>query len=115
MGYQTTVDLVALKARAAKVRRLIRAVPNRMLRIGTFAARFERSTHAYQNRTGMLEASTMAIIKEGGDVVTLELLMGMNYASYVNDLGYSSIDEAAAMVEQELNAGFAAMAAELEG
>lgn len=84
-----------------------------MLRVGQFAAKYERDSHEYQNRTGMLEASTVASIQEGPGETVLELTMDMPYASYVVNRGFSNIDEAARLVIRELTAGFNAMAKEI--
>ena len=57
-------------------------------------------THPYQNRTGDLERSTKAeLVIDSPNYVQVDLVMGMYYAGYVVDLGYSNIDEAAAIAE----------------
>jgi hypothetical protein len=108
-----TIDVSQLRALNRRAKRLFDLMPARMLDIGKFAARFERETHSYTNRTGKLEASTLAYVAEGNDEVTLSLVMDTPYASYVNKLGYSNIDEAAELVEQQLFDGLTAMADEL--
>ena len=110
---QIDMDVSEARALARKARREFRRIPRSMLRIGQFAAEYERSTHPYQNRTGMLEASTRAYLEEGGDSVTLNLVMAMPYASHVIDLGYSNIGEAVAQVDRQLQAGFEAIANKL--
>lgn len=109
------LDISEVKRITRRASYLFGRIPARMLRIGTWAARFERDSHAYHNRTGKLEASTLATVSEGADEATLTLDMGMPYASYVDDLGYSNIGEAAGMIDHELSAGFEAMGHELEG
>ena len=111
---QIDLDISDLKRHRAEVRRAFRALPRRMLKIGKFAADYERNSHEYQNRTGRLEASTQAALHESSDSPILVLMMTMPYASHVNRLGYSNIDEAAELCEQQLSAGFAAMAKGLE-
>ena len=47
-------------------------------------AEWERSTHAYENRTGNLEASTIAKVELSGPNVCVALMeMGMHYAEYI--------------------------------
>ena len=110
---QIDMDISEVTELSRKARRVFRRIPRSMLRIGQFAAQFERATHPYQNRTGMLEASTRAFIAEGADVVTLSLVMAMPYASHVDRLGYSHVGEAAALIDRQLQAGFDAMARDL--
>lgn len=111
---QCDMDISEVTELARKARRAFRRIPKSMLRIGHFAAEYERSTHPYQNRTGMLEASTRAFITEGADEVVLTLAMDMPYASHVDRLGYSHVGEAAAMIDRQLSAGFEAIGRELE-
>lgn len=55
----------------------------------------EREGHPYRNRTGNLERSTISY--DAADPRDREIVvhaeMGMSYASHVNDLGYSRIDD----------------------
>jgi hypothetical protein len=59
----------------------------------------ERSGHAYQNRTGDLEASTYAEAA-GGDAVAFGART--EYAEYVNRRGLMRVDELAAEAELEI-------------
>lgn len=72
----------------------LREIPRKMLSVGQYWAAYERMTHAYQNRTGNLQRSTIATISKTDAETTLYLRMDMFYASYVNNLGYSNIDQA---------------------
>lgn len=55
----------------------------------------ERQGHPYRNRTGNLERSTISY--DAADPRDREIVvvaeMGMSYASFVNDRGYSRIDD----------------------
>jgi hypothetical protein len=55
----------------------------------------EREGHPYRNRTGNLQRSTVSY--DAADprdtTITVVAEMGMRYASHVNDLGYSLIDD----------------------
>lgn len=71
------------------------------------AARRERETHRYQNRTGRLEASTQAVsIRRGSDLSEVWLQSGPfmvpAYAGYVNARGFMSIDALAFVAEAEI-------------
>ena len=68
-------------------------------------AEFERETHAYQNRTGDLEASTRAVQVNQH---TAALEMGMPYASYVVDKGLSQLPELAERGEEVIRVYFGA-------
>jgi len=68
------------------------------------AAKVERATHAYNNRTGNLEASTQASeVRETGDAVEVTLVAEMPYASYVNDRGLMTIDDSAAAAATDID------------
>jgi hypothetical protein len=55
-----------------------------------------RATDPYQDRTGNLRASTEAVnVLDDPGQWHFQLTMGESYASYVNDLGFSRIDEVA--------------------
>jgi len=71
------------------------------------AARRERETHRYQNRTGRLEASTQAVsIRRSADINEVWLQAGpfmvSAYAGYVNARGFMSIDALAFIAEAEI-------------
>lgn len=86
-----------------QMRRAFRRLPAEMLKVVQTAARLEQQGHLYQNRTGNLERSTVGrpVSSPGfmNDDATVMLEMGMYYASYVNNLGYSRIDDAAKIAE----------------
>jgi hypothetical protein len=85
-------EVVALTAEADRV--LDRTLPIMRGEVALNLA-IEREGHPYRNRTGNLERSTIsydaASPRDREIVVHAE--MGMHYASYVNDLGYSRIDD----------------------
>ena len=66
------------------------------------AAAYERSTHRYQNRTGNLEGSTRGYATRQGNEIEVSLEMGMDYASYIVDKGFSNIDVAEKMLETSI-------------
>lgn len=73
-------------------------VEPRMLEIAERAAQHERQTHAYQNRTGELQASTVANEIDVDDRFIVELRMGNAeafYAPFVVARGYSAFPEIA--------------------
>jgi len=77
----------------------VMAVESKMLGIAERAADEERRSHAYQNRTGNLEASTVGIeAGESGDLYAVELRMGdadAPYASFVVNRGFSRFHDIA--------------------
>lgn len=61
----------------------------------------EKRGHPYQSRTHNMERTTVATVHGAtpdGGVCTMEI--GVPYASYVNERGYSLIDEVAAEAER---------------
>jgi hypothetical protein len=99
--YKVDVDDSEVRALTRSAEAFFRHLPDRALRAVQRAAEFERDRHPYQNRTGRLEHSTMArpmpASVEGE--FDIDLLMGMEYASYVDALGYSRIRDAAEMAD----------------
>ena len=79
---------------SAMARDAVSSIEPKILGIAERAAEQERQTHAYQNRTGNLEASTVGQwAGESGDLYAVELRMGdydAPYASFVVDRGYSN-------------------------
>ena len=98
------LDLGDLHRMHAQAIKQLRAVPSQMLKVGQYWAAYERMTHAYQNRTGNLQRSTFATISKSDAECTLYLRMDMFYASYVDNLGYSNIDEAARNCRAQIGA-----------
>lgn len=109
------IDLSEHNETIRRAREEFRKLPKRMLRIAEFGAKLERDKHEYQNRTGDLEESTQAHLHDSGDDTSVILIMAMPYASHVRRLGYSSIDEAAELVEREIDAGIKTMANRIGG
>lgn len=92
-----------LATERAAVRHLEREVPREMHNIVARAAQDERRGHTYQNRTGDLERSTKATEPvTSANSVQVDLVAGMDYASYVNTRGYMMIDEVAARADEEI-------------
>lgn len=53
-----------------------------------------RATDPYQNHTWNLRNGTQAVnVNDDVDPFHFELVMDMHYASFVNDLGFSRVDE----------------------
>ncbi len=79
----------------AAVRSLDSQQPAAVLKILDNAAKEERTTHVYNNITGMLEASTFAALGEveAPDGWSFELGARMDYASDVHGRGRSRIKE----------------------
>lgn len=62
------------------------------------------NTDPYQNRTGDLRTSTQAVnVDDELNGWHFDLEMGMKYASYVRDLGFSEIDDIAMVVRDHIN------------
>lgn len=104
MSIRVTVDISDERAFYRTARANLHALLPAMLWAVKFAAKYERDTHPYTNRTGDLQAATSGFIHQGGldSAVTAVLEMGMPYASYVDALGYSNIDEAGNMAAQNI-------------
>jgi len=97
------VDLGNIPGSANRFRHHYDRAVQTMQRTVARAAADERRTHAYQNRTGDLEASTQASeVISAGDVDAVTLSADMPYASYVNDRGLMRIDERAEEAGEEL-------------
>lgn len=97
------VDLSELRKVHRKAAARLRRTGEVMHRELVRAAERERRTHSYQNRTHMLENTTTAI--KVGDHVA-ELVMLQEYASYVNNRGFSNIDEVAKAAEGRITVIF---------
>ena len=99
------VDLDGVEAEFAQAKRALRRSNVQRVMFETLApfAEHERRTHAYTNRTGYLEASTVAKSANLPEPA-VELVTGpfapnpngsMAYASFVNDRGLMTIDRTA--------------------
>ena len=79
-----------------------------ILEIAEWGAEQLRENDPYQNRTGNLRKSTDAMSSgQGAKSVILE--MGMDYASYVANLGYSDFDNVSDTVDRMIDRGINAM------
>lgn len=88
------VDFSEVVALTRAAERTLGDVPEDMKRTLDAAARQERRTHQYRNRTGNLEDSTFATeIREGVDEVSVEIGARTHYASYVDNRGLMRIRE----------------------
>lgn len=76
----------------------LKKMQRKFARFAEQAAAYERGSHRYQNRTGNLEGSTRGYATRQGDEIEVSLEMGMDYASYVVDRGFSNIDVAEKML-----------------
>jgi len=89
--YSVRVSSNVPRRTSAFVRRMS-AMPAEALAIAEEAAELERSSHAYTNRTGNLEAETQAEVVHGPDPLMIVLRQGNEdvfYGGYVQALGYS--------------------------
>jgi hypothetical protein len=106
------VDLGTIPGSATRFERTYERAVTQMQRTVASAAREERQTHGYQNRTGDLEASTQASeVMSVGDTDVVTLQADTSYASYVNDRGLMRLDELAATAGEELEYLFDGVAA----
>lgn len=102
MNVKVDISEVLATERAA-VRHLEREVPKAMERAVKQAATDERRGHSYQNRTGDLQRSTQATEPVTTDnIAQVDLVAGMDYASYVNRRGFMIIDETAQRAANEI-------------
>lgn len=100
--YVDLSEVYALERAATKV---LGDVPRRLKAACDKGADLEVRTHPYHNRTGNLERSTFAqTVETNGADATVELAARMDYASFVNRLGYSRIDDAALLAERDFAA-----------
>lgn len=68
------------------------------------AAMEERRTHRYINRTGRLERETKAsMVRSSRNRAVGELVMNTDYASYIVQRGFSSIERIAIETQRYLN------------
>jgi hypothetical protein len=74
---------------------------NHLITVTEQAAAKEVRGHRYQNQTGQLERNTVAKVlgatPDGGEI---ELVMNRPYASFVNERGFSRIDQVAAEADR---------------
>lgn len=107
--WQVQVDDSDVHRAAHSATAYFRLLPDVALRAVQRAAETERQGHPYHNRTGLLEQSTMArpMPPESPGDFDIELLMGMEYASFVRHLGYSIIDRVRAQAEREIGIAIA--------
>jgi hypothetical protein len=97
------LDVSSVAAFSAQATRAIDAIPTTALGFVEAGADVLRSTDPYQNRTGRLRASTQAInVSDSPDAWEFELVMDTEYASYVQDLGFSRFDEVGAMTAENI-------------
>jgi hypothetical protein len=69
------------------------------------AALTERQTKRYRNQTGNLQRSTQGVVTDRSLVRTsVDLVMGMYYASYVEEKGLSNIRDVYEIARAELHA-----------
>lgn len=80
----------------------LKMIDRAIRRFAQNAAAYERANHLYKNRTGNLEKSTIGKVTKSGDEIEASLQMNMDYASYVVNRGFSKIDEAAEMLENDI-------------
>lgn len=84
-------DVLALTADAQA--ELLREFPRAMAQVVSEAARTERLTHPYTNRTGNAQRSTRARITDrSANTLEIEATAGAEYASYLARNGWSDFD-----------------------
>jgi hypothetical protein len=98
------VDISEVTALTREALASLGRAPTEMLGILREKAAEERDTHAYQNRTGNLEASTFAseIYREGDDE-RVEFGARTFYAGFVNKRGLMQVDELEQQAETEID------------
>lgn len=101
-----TLDLSDLKRSTREAKRLFKLLEREPARFVKEASDWEKATHAYQNRTGRLEASTQGFSMAGAADGDFDVLLraGMDYASYVNARGFMTIDASARYVDRRITA-----------
>jgi hypothetical protein len=98
----------------AQATAILAQVTPKMLNEVRMGAGREQSQHAYKNRTGRLEKSTRGIlIRSTAKESRVTLEMGMDYASYVERKGLTSLAEEARITEAILTEHFLNMFAQI--
>lgn len=109
-----TVEVVRddVEQHCREARAELRDVKAIMRGIAQEAATLERQSHAYQNRTGDLERSTM-VRDFGGQYldtfIGVSVEMGEEYASHVVKLGYSAFPVTVEKAGQQIGGALVAM------
>ncbi len=109
MKVGVSVDITAITKQAKAFANLPRDVEAVMVEAAENAAAKEVAGHRYQNRTGRLERSTQAsgIFYDGPDQRRIILLMGMPYASFVRERGFTRVAVHADTAAKVMATGFA--------
>lgn len=105
---KATLDVAAVEAGGRAVLAALNAAIDGMQPIVAAKAAEERATHVYQNRTGLLEASTTATpLVKTPDGATVEFREDTDYAEYLRRRGgWTRIDELAGEATAEIAALF---------
>lgn len=104
-------EVLALEAYA--IREIDRTYDN-LIKVTEQEIRKEKRGHPYQNRTGNMERTTVATVHGAtpdGGVCTMQI--GVPYASYVNERGFSLIDRVAAEADRRHREYLEEVAAEI--
>jgi hypothetical protein len=102
-----TVDISEVIALTRAAERTLGDVGDDMKKILDAAAREERRTHQYRNRTRNLEESTFATeVRGDGDEVSVEIGARTHYASYVDNRGLMRIRELTERAATEIDYRF---------
>lgn len=109
MRVGVSVDIGEITKQARAFANLPRDVEAVMADAVDEAAAREVIGHRYQNRTGRLERSTQSsgVFSDGPDQRRVILLMGMPYASFVQERGFTRVAVHAARAGKSMAAGFA--------
>lgn len=108
MSYRVFVDATEVDAMTARAEVEFEAMPREMFDVLFEVAAEARDSHQYTNRTGDLEGSTYAVpISRDPSNVEIELAARMEYASFVDDRGFSvGVHEAASEGTRRLESLF---------
>lgn len=101
------VDMIDVFELTREAKSALGRVPRDMKRALDRAAREERRTHEYKNRTRNLEESTFAgELIEGQDEASVEYGARTHYASYVDNRGLTRVRGLAERADAELQYKF---------
>jgi len=107
VSIRVDVDLLDVFELTTEAKRVLGSVPREMKRTLDRAAREERRTHEYRNRTRYLEESTFASeAVESDDEVRVEYGARTHYASYVDNRGLTRVRELADRADSEVQYKF---------
>lgn len=114
-SYRVTVDLSEVERLTFEGEDTLHRSAFTMWEVCDAAAKKERESHRYQNRTSNTEQGTLALppLIVGTDAVEVELAMRTEYSSFLVGRDFSDFPDIVAECETNVTAAFEADAAKL--